>query len=87
MEHIEKPNLEGIPEKREKDNGKEMLKLRGIMAENKKTQQDLANFLGCSAQTISKKINGKIPFDCWEVKEIKELFQLSAEECVQIFLS
>ena len=64
---------------------KNILKSKMILQE--KTQSEMAQVLGLSLVSVSKKINGVIKFNLEEVKKIKEYLNLTDEEINQIFLS
>lgn len=63
----------------------EMSKLKGKLTERKKSYKDCAKMLGCSVTTINNKMQGRIPFDCWEAAQISEWLGLSSDECINIF--
>ncbi|KFN92403.1 helix-turn-helix transcriptional regulator [Tetragenococcus halophilus] len=62
-------------------------KLKSIMVYNDDTQSDLAEYLGISNQTFSRKINekGKSEFGSAEIRLIKARYDLKPEEIDQIF--
>lgn len=62
-------------------------KLKGKLREKEKTYKDCAKVLGCSVTTVSNKMQGKIPFDCWEAEQISNWLHLTNMERVDIFLS
>lgn len=61
-------------------------RLKGKFVEHNKTYSDCAQMLGCSVTTVSNKMKGKVPFDCWEASKIIQWLGLSNEEGVEIFL-
>ncbi|MEB8416353.1 helix-turn-helix domain-containing protein [Enterococcus casseliflavus] len=64
-------------------------KLRILLLENDDNQGKLAEYLGISQQTLSKKINEKegAEFSQTEIKLIKEKYNMSAEEVDEIFFA
>lgn len=62
-------------------------KLKSIMVYNDDTQSDLAEYLGISNQTFSRKINekGNSEFGSAEIRLIKARYDLNPEEIDQIF--
>lgn len=66
----------------------DMNKLRGKIVEAGMTQRDLADACGCSANTLSRKINGKTPFDTRDIRLICEALSITDNaEKAEIFLS
>ena len=65
----------------------EMRKLKGKLLEHGKTYKDCAYVLGCSVTTVSNKMQGKIPFDCWEAERISEWLGFSDSEKIDIFFN
>ncbi len=65
----------------------EMRKLKGKLIENKKTYRDCAQVLGCSITTVNNKMQGKIPFDCWEAERISDWLGLTDSEKIDIFFN
>lgn len=65
----------------------EMLKLKGLLTEKKKTYGDCAKHLNISVTSFNEKINGKRSFSCWEATELAEYLGLSYEDRANIFLS
>ncbi|WP_265460298.1 XRE family transcriptional regulator [Enterococcus sp. HY326] len=63
--------------------------LRILLISNDETQGKLANYLGISEQTLSKKINEKdgAGFNQSEIKLIKERYGLDAKQVDNIFFS
>lgn len=51
------------------------------------TQEGVAEKLGVKKPTYCRKEKGKIAFSLQDVKVLKELYNLTAEEVVQIFLT
>lgn len=64
----------------------EMLKLKGVLTEKKKTYEDCARKLGISVTAFNDKINGKRAFSCWEATLLAGYLALSDKERVHIFL-
>lgn len=64
-----------------------MRKLKGKLIENKKTYRDCAQVLGCSITTVNNKMQGKIPFDCWEAEKISNWLELTDSEKIEIFFN
>ena len=63
-------------------------KLKGIIAEKDIKQTDLCVLWGCKTrQTVSGKVNGKIPISLDEAQRFSEFANLTDEEKVNIFLS
>lgn len=52
-----------------------------------KKQGCLSELLGLNKATISRKVNGSIPFSVVEISKIKAEFKLSDKEVTDIFLS
>lgn len=65
----------------------EMMKLKGILTEKKKTYEDCAKALGISTTAFNDKINGKRAFSCWEATRLSGYLELSCAERASIFLS
>ncbi|EAD0738624.1 XRE family transcriptional regulator [Listeria monocytogenes] len=61
--------------------------LRILLLANDDNQGTLANYLGISEQTLSKKINERegAEFSQTEIRLIKDKYQLTAEEVDDIF--
>ena len=51
------------------------------------TQEAVAEKLGVKKHTYCRKENGEIAFSIQDVKVLKELYNLTPEEVVQIFLT
>lgn len=49
------------------------------------TQQDTANYLGCTAATYANKENGNREFNRAEMIALKKLFRLNAEQFYNLF--
>lgn len=62
-------------------------KLRGALAEKKITQENLADKLGCSRQSINNKINGRTPLTLRDVVVICESIDATAETRDEIFFA
>lgn len=65
----------------------EMMKLKGVLTEKKKTYEDCAKQLKISVTSFNDKINGRRAFSCWEATELSKFLGLTTEERAQIFLS
>ncbi len=59
--------------------------LKGRMVENNLRDQDMANILGIDVSTFYRKKTGVSDFTREEIKRIKEVLHLSAEEVDAIF--
>jgi transcriptional regulator with XRE-family HTH domain len=62
-------------------------KLKGLLKKNKITQNELAEMLGLTYQTISIKMNGHKDFTQSEIRAIIKVFGLTPEEVVDIFFN
>lgn len=62
-------------------------RLKGIMAENEMNQTILADKLGISESSVTRKMKGETEFNRNEIKMIKALFNLSATEVDSIFFA
>lgn len=58
------------------------IEIRGEMARNGMTQEDLARVLGVSQQAVSNRLNGKTPFDVNELELLAECFHTEPEALV-----
>lgn len=65
----------------------EMMKLKGLLTEKKKTYKDCARQLDISVTSFNDKINGKRAFSCWEATELSAFLELTPEERANIFLA
>lgn len=65
----------------------DMRALKGALTERGKTYHECAKACEISTQTFNTKINGRVPFTCWEVKRLSEFLGLSNRDSVRIFLS
>lgn len=54
-------------------------KVRGIAAENRATQERVAEILGLSRQAVNLRFNGKIPFSATEILELSDTFGISLD--------
>lgn len=62
--------------------------LRSVMALHGDTNKDLADYLGISEQSLSKKINeNDTEFKQGEIKQIKERYSLTADQVDSIFFA
>lgn len=50
------------------------------------TQAELADKMHISVPALSMKMNGKYPFKQHEMRKLMELFELSGEDVVELFL-
>ena len=64
----------------------ELKKLKNIRDIKHVNQEAIAELLGISKSTYSRKENGKIVFKLEEVKLLKEYLNLSEKEIFEIFL-
>lgn len=62
-------------------------KLRKVLEDYGHTQNDLAELLGITYQSVSIKINGKKDFNQSEIQKIKDMYKLTAEQVNDIFFS
>lgn len=62
-------------------------KLRKALKRQGITQNELAEILGLTYQTISIKMNGHKDFTQSEIRRIKKILSLTPEEVCDIFLS
>ncbi len=62
-------------------------KFKSILALNGETQKSLAEYLKMSETTLSLKIAGRTEFSRVEIKNIKEKFNLTANELDEIFFN
>ena len=60
-------------------------KLRGILAEKRITQAELAHAMGLSTRTINLKLNGKVPINVDEASQITKI--LGVENPIDIFFA
>lgn len=65
----------------------ELLKLKGVLREKKKTYEESAKYLGISVNSFNDKINGKRAFSCWEATKLSDYLGLSPELRSRIFLA
>lgn len=61
--------------------------LKAVMAKNDDTQEKLAEYLGLQVSSVNARINGKTEFRRSEINAIRERYQLSAEETMEIFFN
>ena len=59
--------------------------LKAAMAKHKDTQEALAEYLGLQTSGLNMRINGKIEFRRSEISAIRNRYQLSPEETMEIF--
>lgn len=62
-------------------------KLKALLAKHGQTQNDLAEILGISYQSVSIKLNNKSEFTLAEVFKIVQVYQLTPEEVYDIFFT
>lgn len=62
-------------------------KLRDVLSRSGHNQNNLAELLGISYQSVSIKINGKKDFTRSEIFKIKYFYNLTDEELADIFFS
>lgn len=58
-------------------------KIRGLMAENRDTQESLANKLGVSKQLINLKLCGKSPFSLDLLGKVAHLYGVPTSELIE----
>ena len=63
------------------------LEMKVAMKRNEDTQEKLAEALGLQISGISARVNGHIDFRISEVEKIRERYNLSNDELVQIFFT
>ncbi len=61
-------------------------KVRKLLAKYGQTQNDLAQLLGVTYQSISIKLNGKSSFTLNEVRTIATIYGLGPQEVYDIFI-
>jgi len=59
--------------------------LKAKMMANGINQEALSKLIGKSLSTLNGKINGKVEFDALEIKNIKNVLNLTSEETDAIF--
>ena len=59
--------------------------LRVRFAEYEMPQNEVARSLGISESTLSARMNGKKPFDAWEMQAIAGILDIAPEEYVKYF--
>lgn len=62
-------------------------KLKALLKKNGITQNEIADMLGLTYQTISIKLNGHKDFTQSEIRSLKIILHLSPEEIDDIFFS
>lgn len=62
-------------------------KLRKVLDSFGHTQNDLAELLGITYQSVSIKINGKKDFTQSEMQKIASMYKLTPEQVYEIFIS
>ncbi len=63
------------------------LKLKAVITERGMTQEQVADALGISAQSLNYKINNKVEFKVSEVKQLQTILNLTDEEVRLIFFT
>ena len=61
--------------------------LKAAMARNNDTQEKLAEFLGIQTSGVNARISGKIDFRRSEINKIRERYNLSDKETINIFFN
>jgi len=61
--------------------------LKAAMARHNDTQEKLAEFLGLQTSGVSARISGKIDFRRSEINKIRERYNLSDQETINIFFN
>ena len=61
--------------------------LKAAMAKHNDTQEKLAEFLGLQVSGVNARINGRVEFRRSEINAIRERYELSAEETIDIFFA
>jgi len=61
--------------------------LKAAMAKHNDTQEKLAEFLGLQVSGVNARINGRVEFRRSEINAIRERYDLSAEETIDIFFA
>lgn len=61
------------------------IEMKVVMKRNQDTQEKLAEALDLPVSGVNARINGSIAFRAGEMKLIKERYNLSAEDVVNIF--
>lgn len=62
-------------------------KLREVLEAYGHTQNDLAELLGITYQSVSIKINGKKDFNQSEIRKIAKMYKLTPEQVYDIFIN
>lgn len=84
LTYIVNPNLSVNDYRRQKATGMKW-KLRYLMDEAKDDMQRLADYLGISYQTLSKKLNNHADFSLTELRLLQQRYDLKAEQIFDIF--
>lgn len=74
-------------EKGRKMTTEQINKLKGKLAEKRKTYNDCAKALGITTASFCHKVNCKTFFTIVEAKKLADYLEMSDEEIVSIFLS
>ena len=61
--------------------------LKAKMVQNNIRNEDIVKTLNLSRQTVSKKINNRVPFTLEEVAALRECIGLTKDDVIDIFLS
>lgn len=62
-------------------------KIKALMTVRNMKRSELAEKLGISYNTLTKKLNGKREFSINEVLKIKKIFDMDVELCANIFFN
>lgn len=62
------------------DKIKKHKKLKGLMAENNKGQEDMAKYLDITLKSFNQKVNGTYDFKETEINKILRLFNVKYED-------
>lgn len=63
------------------------LEMKVAMKRHEDTQEKLAKALGLKISGVSARINGKLDFRASEIEKIRDRYNLSNDELVQIFFT
>lgn len=61
--------------------------MKSVIARNNDTQDALAKALGLPRSAVSNRMNGKVDFRVSEINRIRNRYNLTAEETVEIFFA
>lgn len=51
-------------------------RVRGVAAEKRKDQTDIATILGISRQAVNQRLNGRVPFPAHELQRLADAFDV-----------